>query len=59
MICSSPHRIDVVEDVQYEAFSVLLKSLMKAEVSEINRKDLVKLDSSIVKELLELRGMIG
>jgi type I restriction enzyme M protein len=55
----SRYKIDVFEEIQYEAPSVILDKLIKAEVGETTDKDLAKIKSGIVKELLELRDMIG
>ena len=38
---------------------MILDRLIEAEVGDISEKDLAKIKSGIVKELLELRGMIG
>lgn len=55
----SRYKIDVFEEVEYEAPSVILDRLIKAEVGEATDKDLANIKSGIVKELLELRDMIG
>ena len=55
----SRYKIDVFEEVQYEAPSVILGKLIKAEVGETSDKDLAKIKSGIVKDMLELRDMIG
>jgi type I restriction enzyme M protein len=55
----SRYKIDVFEEVEYEAPSVILDRLIKAEVGEATDADLAKIKSGIVKELLELRDMIG
>lgn len=55
----SRYKIDVFEEIKYEAPSVILDKLIKAEVGEATDKDLAKIKSGIVKELLELRDMIG
>jgi type I restriction enzyme M protein len=55
----SRYKEDVFEEVQYEAPAVILEKLLKAEVGEANDVDLAKVQSGIVRELLELRGMIG
>ena len=55
----SRYKEDVFEEVEYEAPGVILDKLLKAEVGEASEEDLVKVQSGIVRELLELRGMIG
>ena len=55
----SRYKIDVFEEIKYDAPSVILDKLIKAEVGEATDKDLAKIKSGIVKELLELRDMIG
>lgn len=55
----SRYKIDVFEEVEYEAPSVILDRLIEAEVGEATDTDLAKIKSGIVKELLELRDMIG
>ena len=55
----SRYKVDVFEEVQYEKPSVILDRLIEAEVGDTSEKDLAKIKSGIVKELLELRSMIG
>lgn len=55
----SRYKQDVFEEVNYEAPAVILDKLLKAEVGEINDADLAKVQSGIVRELLELKGMLG
>jgi type I restriction enzyme M protein len=55
----SRYKEDVFEEVEYEAPGVILDKLLKAEVGEACDEDLAKVQSGIVRELLELRGMIG
>ncbi|MES9905758.1 MAG: N-6 DNA methylase, partial [Sedimenticola sp.] len=55
----SRYKEDVFEEVVYEAPGVILDRLLKAEVGDASDKELKKLQSGIVRELLELRGMIG
>lgn len=55
----SKYKEDVFEEVQYEAPSVILGKLIKAEVGDASEEDLAKIQSGIVRELLELRSMIG
>ena len=55
----SRYKEDVFAEVQYEAPMVILEKLLKVEVGDASDKDLAKIQSGIVRELLELRGMIG
>lgn len=55
----SRYKVDVFEQVVYEKPSVILDRLIEAEVGDVNEKDLAKIKSGIVRELLELREMIG
>lgn len=55
----SRYKEDVFEEVEYEAPGVILEKLLKAEVGEASEKNLAKVQSGIVRELLELRGIIG
>jgi type I restriction enzyme M protein len=54
----SRYKEDVFEEVVYEAPGVILERLLKEEVGEVEDADLAKVKSGIVRELLELRGMI-
>jgi type I restriction enzyme M protein len=55
----SRYKEDVFEEVEYEKPSVILDRLIQAEVGDVNEKDLAKVQSGIVRELLELKGMVG
>ena len=55
----SRYKLDVFEDVQYDAPSVILDRLIKAEVGDIDEAELTKLQSGIVRELLALKEMVG
>ncbi len=55
----SRYKEDVFEEVEYEASGLILDKLLKAEVGDASDEELAKLQSGIVRELLELRGMIG
>jgi type I restriction enzyme M protein len=55
----SRYKEDVFEEVAYDKPSVILDRLLRAEVGNITDKDLANIQSGIVRELLELRGMIG
>ncbi|OGR27391.1 MAG: DNA methyltransferase [Desulfobacterales bacterium RIFOXYA12_FULL_46_15] len=53
------YKEDVFEEVEYEAPAEILKRLIQTEVGEMEDDDLTKIKTGIVRELLELRGMIG
>lgn len=55
----SRYKEDVFEDVKYDAPSVILDRLIAAEVGQVDEKYLTKVQTGIVRELLELRRMIG
>ncbi|WP_028581998.1 type I restriction-modification system subunit M [Desulfogranum japonicum] len=55
----SRYKEDVFEEVVYEKPGVILERLLKEEVGEVADADLAKVQSGIVRELLELRGMVG
>ncbi|ABW68528.1 type I restriction-modification system subunit M [Desulfosudis oleivorans] len=55
----SRYKEDVFEEIQYEAPAKILDKLLKSEVGEAGDDDLAKVQRGIVRELLELRGMIG
>ncbi|MEL6401052.1 MAG: class I SAM-dependent DNA methyltransferase [Cyanobacteria bacterium J06626_4] len=55
----SRYKKDVFEEVSYEAPGVILDSLIQAEVGDIGDEDLTEVQGGLVKELLELREMIG
>lgn len=55
----SRYRKDVFEEVNYDAPNLILDRLLQAEVGDIDEADLAKVHSGIVRELLELKGMIG
>ncbi len=55
----SRYKEDVFEEVSYEAPRVILDRLLQAEVGDVKEKDLIKVQSGIVRELLDLRGMVG
>ncbi|MCD6388690.1 MAG: hypothetical protein J7L69_04705 [Desulfobulbaceae bacterium] len=53
------YKEEVFEEIEYEAPTVILDALLKAEVGDMSEKELAGVQSGIVRELLELRGMIG
>ncbi|AMP07830.1 eco57I restriction-modification methylase family protein [Collimonas arenae] len=55
----SRYKTDVFEEQHYEAPGVILDRLIQAEVGDVDRAELTKMQSGIVRELLELRGMVG
>jgi type I restriction enzyme M protein len=54
----SRYREDVFKEVVYDKPCAILKQLIEAEVGKVEDKDLAKVQNGIVRELLELRGMI-
>lgn len=55
----SRYKEDVFEEVVYEAPGVILERLLREEVGELDAANLTKVQSGIVRDLLELRGIIG
>lgn len=55
----SRYKTDVFEEVHYDTPSVILDRLIQAEVGDIDEAELAKVQSGIVRGLLELRGMVG
>lgn len=55
----SRYKQDVFEEVHYDAPGVILDRLIQAEVGDVDEAELVKVQSGIVRELLELKGMVG
>ncbi len=53
------YKEEVFEEIEYEAPTVILDTLLKAEVGDMSEKELAGVQSGIVRELLELREMIG
>jgi len=54
----SRYKEDVFEEVQYDAPGVILDRLIQAEVGDVDEAELAKVQSGIVRELLELKGMV-
>ena len=54
----SRYKEDVFEEVAYDAPGVILERLIQAEVGNLSDRELAKVSSGIVRELLELREMI-
>ena len=55
----SRYKEDVFEEVHYDAPDVILDRLIQAEVGNVNEAELAKVQSGIVRELLDLKGMLG
>jgi type I restriction enzyme M protein len=55
----SRYRVDVFEEVHYDAPGVILDRLIEAEVGDLDEVNLAKLRSGIVRELLALKAMVG
>lgn len=55
----SRYKQDVFEEVHYDAPALILDRLIQAEVGEVQDADLAKVKNGIVRELLELKGMVG
>ncbi|MPQ68514.1 MULTISPECIES: class I SAM-dependent DNA methyltransferase [unclassified Pseudomonas] len=54
----SRYKKDVFEEVHYDAPSAILDRLIQIEVGDVNEAELSKVQSGIVRELLELKGMV-
>ena len=56
----SRYKEDVFEEIEYEKPAVILHKLLVSEVGEsFDEEALAKIQGGIVKELLELKGMVG
>ncbi len=55
----SRYKTDVFEEVHYDAPAVILDRLLQAEVGDVDEVELAKVQSGILRELFELRGMVG
>jgi type I restriction enzyme M protein len=55
----SGYKEDVFEDVRYDAPGVILGRLIEAEVGDVSEAELATVQSGIVRELLELKEMVG
>jgi type I restriction enzyme M protein len=55
----SRYKKDIFEEVHYDAPGVILDRLIQAEVGDVDEAELAKVQSGIVRELLELKGMVG
>ncbi|MGV5029469.1 type I restriction-modification system subunit M [Klebsiella pneumoniae subsp. ozaenae] len=54
----SRYKEEIFEEVQYEQLEAILERLIQAEVGNVDKKVLNKVQSGILYELLELKGMI-
>ena len=55
----SKYKQDIFEEMEYERPNVILERLIHTEVGDIKVQDLANVQSGIVRELIELKGMIG
>jgi type I restriction enzyme M protein len=55
----SSYKQDVFEEVHYDAPEVILERLIQSEVGDVDVVELIKVQNGIVRELLELKGMLG
>jgi len=55
----SRYKKDIFAEVLYDAPGVILDRLIQAEVGDVDEAELTKLQGGIVRELLELKGMVG
>jgi type I restriction enzyme M protein len=55
----SRYKQDVFEDLHYDASALILDRLLQSEVGDVDEAELVNVQSGIVRELLELKGMLG
>ncbi|WP_048441790.1 class I SAM-dependent DNA methyltransferase [Caenimonas sp. SL110] len=55
----SRYKDDVFEEVHYDSPAVILDRLIQAEVGDVDEAELVKVKSGIVRQLLELKGVVG
>lgn len=55
----SRYKTDVFEEVHYDTPGMILDRLIQSEVGDVDEAELAKVQSGIVRELLELKGMVG
>lgn len=55
----SRYKTDVFEVVRYDAPGVILDRLIQAEVGDVDEAELAKVQTGVVRELLDLKGMVG
>lgn len=54
----SRYKEDVFEEAHYDAPSVILARLIQAEVGDVSESELANVQGGIVRELLELKGIV-
>jgi type I restriction enzyme M protein len=55
----SRYKTDVFQDIPYDAPGVIVDRLIQAEVGDVAESELDKVQSGVVRELLELKELIG
>lgn len=55
----SRYKQDIFEEVYYESPGIILERLIQAEIGDLDQAELISVQSGIVKELLELKGILG
>lgn len=55
----SRYKLNVFEEVRYDPPGVILDRLIQAEVGDVDESIFVTVQSGIVRELLDLKGMVG
>lgn len=55
----SRYKEDVFEEMHYDAPVVILDRLIQEEVGDVGEMEIAKLQSGILRELLDLKGMVG
>ncbi len=55
----SRYKEEVFEEVHYDAPGLILERLIQAEVGDVEEADLANVQNGILRELLELKGMVG
>jgi len=55
----SRYKQDVFEETHYDLPGEILDRLIRAEVGDVDEAELTKVQDGIVRELLELKGMVG
>ncbi len=55
----SRYKNDVSEEVHYDPPGEILSRLIQAEVGDVDEEELVKVQGGVLRELLDLKGMVG
>ena len=55
----SRYKAEVFEEVQYDTPSVILERLLQVEVGDVDEAEFAKVQGGIVRQLLELKEMLG